>query len=176
MPQTSEWVMIQAIVFYTIPSWQETMLQRQNKQNLVWVGFSLFQTGLIERLLGFSPPGRKKCKTRQMKRKAQVSLSLGIKGKAFWMSLQKEIQERETPRPSSSAGHRPADKWEREVRAMLLLKAFHLCLQNRLYFTTDMLNPLNCNWSENYYSSRILCSLISLSFFIKDQIILFGKN
>lgn len=61
------------------------------------------------------------------------------------------------------------------ARSIWFFKALHSSLQNRLHRITDMLNPLNCNWRESYYSASILCSLISLSIFIKNKIVLFRK-
>lgn len=52
------------------------------------------------------------------------------------------------------------------------------CISKTDCFITEWrhkLNPLNCNWRENYYSTSILCSLISLSIFIKNKIILLRK-
>lgn len=63
----------------------------------------------------------------------------------------------------------PADKREQEARTFGPLRLFP-CISKTDYaslLNEDMLNPLNCNWRENYYSTSILCSLISLSIFIK---------
>lgn len=71
--------------------------------------------------------------------------------------------------PPPSVGHMPADKGEQEARTFGPLKLF-TCISKTDYaslLNEDMLNPLNCNWRENYYSTSILCSLISLSIFIK---------
>ena len=71
--------------------------------------------------------------------------------------------------PPPSVGHMPANKGEQEARTFGPLKLF-TCISKTDYaslLNEDMLNPLNCNWRENYYSTSILCSLISLSIFIK---------
>ena len=89
-----------------------------------------------------------------------------------WNLYKREFKEQAAQRARllpPSVGHMPADKWEQEARTFGPLRLF-TCISKTDYaslLNEDMLNPLNCNWRENYYSTSILCSLISLSIFIK---------